>query len=47
MNALQEFIEDIEDLVALIARYDEPTISDEELLAELQREELVAANTED
>ena len=37
----QELLEDVEDLAAVAERRDEPTISHAELLAELNRDELV------
>jgi hypothetical protein len=37
----QELLEDIEDLAAVAERRDEPTISHDELLAELKRDGLV------
>lgn len=40
-HEFQELLEDIEDLAAVAERRDEPTISHDELLAELKRDGLV------
>jgi hypothetical protein len=40
-DEFQELLEDIEDLAAVAERRDEPTISHDELLAELKRDGLV------
>ena len=37
----QELLEDLEDLAAVAARRDEPTVSHDEVLAELKRDGLV------
>ncbi len=39
--AFQAFLEDLEDLAAIAARRDEPTISHEDLLARLKRDGLL------
>lgn len=41
MDAFQALLEDIEDLAAAAERRDEPTISHDELLAELKRDGLL------
>ena len=41
LEEFQELIEDIEDLAAIAERRDEPTISHEDLVAELKRDGLV------
>ncbi len=47
MDELQELIEDIEDLAAVRERQDEPTISHEEVLAELQQDGLIPTISDD
>ena len=41
LEEFQELMEDIEDLAAIAERRDEPTISHEDLVAELKRDGLV------
>jgi PHD/YefM family antitoxin component YafN of YafNO toxin-antitoxin module len=41
LDEFQELMEDIEDLAALAERREEPTISHEQLLAELKRDGLI------
>jgi len=41
IEEFQELIEDIEDLAAVAERREEPTISHDELLAELKRDGLI------
>ncbi len=41
IDAFQAFLEDLEDLAAVAARRDEPTISHEELIARLKRDGLL------
>ena len=47
MDELQEFIEDIEDWVAVLERRDEPTIPHEEVTAQLQREGIITTTSDD
>jgi PHD/YefM family antitoxin component YafN of YafNO toxin-antitoxin module len=41
ISEFQELVEDIEDLAVVAERRDEPTISHEELVAELKRDGLI------
>jgi hypothetical protein len=47
MDNPQELAEDVEDLAAVLARRDEPTISHEEVIAELQRDGIITTTTID
>ncbi len=47
MEDLTEIDEDAKDLAAVIARRDEPTISQEDLRAELRRAGIIAAEVDD